>query len=647
MTNQPLLNSCRKPLRILCAAVLMHSASFAAAQPPLGAEPYVDGLTQPVGFVQDPGLPNVQYVVQQDGLIEVIENGVLRAQPFLDLSASVLNGGEQGLLGLALPADYLVSGKFYVHFSRALDGAHIVARFTRSETDPFQADASSRFDLLWPAMPDIHSNCTQPEQRLICQPFGNHNGGKLAFGPDGYLYIAFGDGGSSNDPEHQAQRPGTLLGKMARIDVNVPDADPRGYTIPADNPFAGSDALGALDEIWAFGLRNPWQFSFDNPAIGGTGALIIGDVGQAAFEEIDYEPAGTGGRNYGWRNFEGVNPNPDPTAATSMPLAYAPATSPVYQYARESGAAVIGGFVYRGQSLGPAYQGRYFFADIIKGRIWSLGLTLGAGGEATVADTVEHTAGIGAGPVSAFGTDSDGELFVVYHSPGRVVRVTLATACAGAAPGPNWVCVNGGWVPPDHPLAGGGTPPPPPGPPPPPSACPGAAPVADWLCVNGGWVPPDHPLAGGTPTPPPPPPTPPPGPPAPPPGCPGVAPVANWLCVNGGWVPPDHPLAGGTPTPPAPPPGPPAPPSGCTGAAPAADWVCVNGGWVPPDHPLAGGGTAPPPPPPTTPAGCFGAPPAAGWVCVNGGWVPPDHPLAGGTPVPLVPVAVQRGGGGA
>ena len=289
-------------------------------------------------------------------MIRVIENGVLRAQPFLDLSTSVRNAGEQGLLGLAFPPDYLVSGKFYVHFSRALDGAHIVARFTRSETDPFQANASSRFDLLWPAMPDIHSNCTQPEQRLICQPFGNHNGGKLAFGPDGYLYIAFGDGGAGNDPQHQAQRPGTLLGKLVRIDVNVPDSDTRGYTIPSDNPFAGSDSLGALDEIWAFGLRNPWQFSFDNPAIGGTGALVIGDVGQGAFEEIDYEPAGTGGRNYGWRNFEGVNANPDPTAATSMPLAYAPATSPVYQYARDGGSAVIGGFVYRGQLLGPSYR---------------------------------------------------------------------------------------------------------------------------------------------------------------------------------------------------------------------------------------------------------------------------------------------------
>ena len=284
----------------------------------------------------------------------MIENGALRAQAFLDLSGSVLNFGEQGLLGLALAPDYAVSGRFYVHFSRLPDGAHIVARFTRSAADPFQANASSRFDLLWPAMPDIHSNCTQPEQRAICQPFGNHNGGKLAFGPDGYLYIAFGDGGSGNDPQHQAQRPRTLLGKLVRIDVNVSASDSRGYAIPADNPFAGSDPLGALDEMWAFGLRNPWQFSFDTPSAGGTGALIIGDVGQSAFEEIDYEPAGAGGRNYGWRNFEGFSPNPDPTAATSAPLAYTPSTSPLHAYPHDSGSAVIDGDGIDGRASAPS-----------------------------------------------------------------------------------------------------------------------------------------------------------------------------------------------------------------------------------------------------------------------------------------------------
>ena len=185
MTNHTLLRICPNVLRIVAAVFLLSLATLASAQSPLSSEPYVSGLTQPVGFVQDPALPHVQYVVQQDGLIRVIENGVLRTQPFLDLSGSVLNSGEQGLLGLALAPDYPVSGRFYVYFSRLADGAHIVARFTRSAADPFQANAASRFDLLWPAMPDIHSNCTQPEQRAICQPFSNHNGGKLTFGPDG------------------------------------------------------------------------------------------------------------------------------------------------------------------------------------------------------------------------------------------------------------------------------------------------------------------------------------------------------------------------------------------------------------------------------------------------------------------------------
>jgi glucose/arabinose dehydrogenase len=526
------------------AAILLGCWSAASAQSPLSSAPYVTDLTQPVGFVQDPGLPNVQYVVQQDGLVRVVENGVLRAQNFLDLSGVVLNAGEQGLLGLAFAPDYPVSGRFYVNFVN-LAGDTVVARFLRSAADPFQADAGSRFDLRWVGEPGAY----------IDQPaFPNHKGGHIAFGPDGNLYIGMGDGGGGNDPFHNAQNPASLLGKMLRIDVDVPLSDPIGYQIPTGNPTF--PVSGARPEIWAFGFRNPWQFSFDNPSAGGTwdylsaggtGALIIGDVGQGAFEEINYEPAGAGGRNYGWRNFEGFNPNPDPTAATSLPLAYSPSTAPLYEYAREGGSAVIGGYVYRGQSLDSFYQGRYFFADIIKGRIWSLGLNIAQNGEAAVVDILEHTDGIGGGPVSAFGVDSNGELYVVYHSPGRIVRI--AAACQSVMPAPDWVCVDGGWVPPDHPLAGGAPPPTPPPTPPTPSDCVSVQPAPDWVCVNGGWLPPDHPLAVGAPSPPPPPPTPPPT------GCSSVMPAAGWVCVNGGWVPPDHPLAGSalTPVPPLPP----------------------------------------------------------------------------------------------
>ncbi len=232
----------------LTVAIALGAARHAGAQ--LSTVPYVSGLSSPVGMVQDPSDPAIQYVVEQTGLIRVIQNGALRATPFIDLSQESLCCGERGLLGLAFPADYARSGRFYVNFSSEASGsvpagATVVARFRRSAADPFVADESTRFDLVWPAMPDMHTPnsgapaCTslqQTPQPFICQPYSNHNGGKIVFGPDGYLYIAMGDGGAGGDPGNQAQLPGTLLGKILRLDVGVPDSDPRGYSIPADNP---------------------------------------------------------------------------------------------------------------------------------------------------------------------------------------------------------------------------------------------------------------------------------------------------------------------------------------------------------------------------------------------------------------------------
>src|SRR5688572_11325318 len=212
----------------------------AAASAQLRAEVYVSGLTHPLGLIQDPGDPAVQYVPQQEGVIRVIRNGVLEATPFLDLTGVISTGGERGLLGLAFPPDYATSGRFYVDFTNPA-GASVVARFKRSAA-PLVADAASRFDLRW-------SNGL----RTIPQPFANHNGGNLVFGPDGYLYIGKGDGGGANDPGHNAQNPASLLGKILRIDVDVPDSDVEGFDIPADNPFAAS----STPEIWAFGVRNP------------------------------------------------------------------------------------------------------------------------------------------------------------------------------------------------------------------------------------------------------------------------------------------------------------------------------------------------------------------------------------------------------
>jgi glucose/arabinose dehydrogenase len=296
-------------------AVAICSAVPAAVSAQLRSDIYVSGLTHPLEFVQDPSDPSVQYVVEQAGRIRVVWSGALLATDFLDLTAVVTSGGgERGLLGLAFPYDYAVSGRFYVNFTNNPAGDTVVARFRRRSASPPAADPASRFDLQW-----------SPGQRVIAQPFANHNGGHLAFGPDGYLYIGMGDGGSANDPDHRAQNPQSLLGKLLRIDVGVADSDANGYRIPPDNPFATSTQV--RHEIWALGLRNPWKFSFDfSPRGAGSGALVIGDVGQDAWEEIDYQPAGRGGRNYGWRNREGAHDN-----VTSLPPFSQPLVDPIFE----------------------------------------------------------------------------------------------------------------------------------------------------------------------------------------------------------------------------------------------------------------------------------------------------------------------------
>lgn len=411
------------PLRWVVA--LACSAVAVAAAPARGqvrAAVVVEGLNQPLGLVQDPADPRVQFIVEQGGRVRVLREGILLATPFLDLSASVTGGGERGLLGLALPPDP-ASGRCFVNFTNR-SGDTVVARFRRPAADPLVADVSSRLDLLW-----------SPGERVIRQPFANHNGGHLAFGPDGYLYIGLGDGGSANDPGHRAQDGATLLGKMLRIDVGVPDDDAKGFRVPADNPFVGAGPVVARPETWAFGLRNPWRYSFDDPARGGTGALILGDVGQNAFEEIDYEPRGRGGRNYGWRIREGAHVN-----LPSPPAAYTPLTDPIFEYDRRTGISVIGGFVYRGGALDPALAGRYFYADLT-GRVWSLGLQVDAAtGEARVTDQVEHTAELGGaaalGAITSFGIDGEGELYLVGYSTGRIVKLVPSDGDDDGLPDP-------------------------------------------------------------------------------------------------------------------------------------------------------------------------------------------------------------------
>jgi glucose/arabinose dehydrogenase len=402
-------NASVRPSRIVVAVALALAvgALLMLAQSSLRARIYATGFTSPLAFVQDPLDRSVQFVVEQAGRIRVVRNGTVLGTDFIDLSSAVLSGGERGLLGLACAPD----GRVFVNFTDR-SGDTVVARFGRS-ANPLVANAASRFDLRWGG-----ANGTA----VIQQPFSNHNGGHLVFGPDGLLYIGLGDGGAANDPEHRAQNPSQLLGKMLRIDVSVPDTHPSGYQIPPGNPFAGGGAVTARPEIWSFGLRNPWRYSFDDPSRGGTGALVIGDVGQDDWEEIDYEPANRGGRNYGWRNREGAHDN-----VTSRPAAFLPLIDPIHEYGRSVGQSVTGGYIYRGRGLGGAFAGRYFFADFAQGRVWSIGLAVDGQGEARMAGIVEHTAELGGsshlGNISSFGVDADGELYIVSLSRGVVFSV--------------------------------------------------------------------------------------------------------------------------------------------------------------------------------------------------------------------------------
>jgi glucose/arabinose dehydrogenase len=398
------------------AVVILAGALQTTAQ--VRAVVFATGLQAPVAFVQDPGDRSVFFAVEQAGRIRVVRNGVAE-QDFLDLRASVAAGGERGLLGLALAPDYAESGRFFVNFTNT-NGDTVVARFRRATS--LSADPSSRFDLRW----------APNGSPVIPQPYSNHNGGHLAFGPDGYLYIGLGDGGNGNDPEHRAQDPSSLLGKFLRIDVNVADGHPSGYVVPPDNPFVDGVPVPARPEIWSFGLRNPWRYSFDNPARGGTGAMLIGDVGQGSWEEIDYEPPGRGGRNYGWRNREGAHNN----VQTRLP-AYQPLVDPIHEYGRNQGQSVTGGYVYRGRSLDARFRGRYFFADFGSGRVWSVALAIdGGSGEATVSSLMDHTSDLGGtaatGNVSSFGEDADGELYVVSYSRGVVLRLVGSVNVPGS-----------------------------------------------------------------------------------------------------------------------------------------------------------------------------------------------------------------------
>jgi len=337
----------------------------------------VDGLEKPVYLTHAADGSGRLFIVEQPGTIRILQGGKLLPDLFLDLRNLVnASGDEQGLLGLAFHPRYRENGRFFVNYTD-VNGDTVIARYSVSADNPDRADPASATTILH-----------------IKQPFSNHNGGDLVFGPDGYLYIGMGDGGSQGDPQGNAQNLDTLLGKLLRIDVN---ADL--YAIPPRNPFI--NRAGAKSEIWAYGLRNPWRFSFDSA----TGDLYIGDVGQNTYEEIDFQSASSlGGENYGWNFMEGLHPYKG--------VAPGGLTSPIAEYMHKEGScSVVGGYVYHGSRL-PQLTGMYLYGDYCSGLIWGLYHTVD--GWQSVKLLSSNLA------ISSFGEDEAGELYMLDHRGGSV-----------------------------------------------------------------------------------------------------------------------------------------------------------------------------------------------------------------------------------
>ena len=374
--------------------VLVPTATPAPVGDPsrLTVQQVVGGLNSPLGVTNAGDGSGRLFVVQRGGQIRVIDAaGHLLAAPFVDLANRIKAGGEQGLLGLAFHPSFAANGRLFVDYTRAGDGATVISELTAA---PNRASANPATERILLTIP---------------QPYANHNGGQVAFGRDGFLYIGMGDGGSGGDPQGNGQNRQTLLGKILRISVDGASAPGKAYGIPNNNPYApGGVAPGAgLPEIWAYGLRNPWRFSFDRA----NGDLYIGDVGQSAWEEIDRQGAGSrGGENYGWNAFEGKHCF---TSACSAPNAVAP----VAEYSHDVGCSVSGGYVYRGTRQ-PGLQGIYVFGDYCSGTIFTIPAGVASATPKPVSDT-----GLS---ISSFGEGQDGEIYLVDIGSGGIYRVVIA-----------------------------------------------------------------------------------------------------------------------------------------------------------------------------------------------------------------------------
>jgi hypothetical protein len=397
----------------------------AQTTPEIALETVVTGLPPPTAIAHagDARL----FLTLQRGQIAVFQDGSVLPTAFLDIRLLVSCCGERGLLGLAFHPRYSENGLFFVDYTN-LSGDTVVARYRVSAGNPNIADPSSGVTLL-----------------TIAQPFSNHNGGQLAFGPDGYLYIGMGDGGSANDPMCNAQRDESLLGKILRIDVDANSGSPPFYGIPPDNPFAAPG--GPRDEIWAKGLRNPWRFSFDRL----TGDLYIGDVGQGSREEVDFQPAASpGGENYGWKAMEGTACGGGGTLGCPAGVAPCNASSlvrPILEYPHSGGdCSITGGYVYRGPSS-PELAGTYFYGDYCSGKLW--GAKRNAAGTWSTRLFSPRAASL-----TTFGEDVSGRLYLATESgllamivdanPAAPPTIVSVEPVSGSTRGGESVVVTGG-----------------------------------------------------------------------------------------------------------------------------------------------------------------------------------------------------------
>jgi glucose/arabinose dehydrogenase len=361
----------------------------ASAQQPIALTSITTGLSFPLDFVQDPAAPTLQYIVEQTGLIRVLQNGALETAPFADFSAEIgATTGEQGLLGFAIdPAN---TGVCYAAYTDATNTVNI-ARFMRDGTNPLLADLTTLTVLL-----------------TLGQPFPNNNGGHIDFGPDGFLYIALGDGGAPSDFQGRGQNPLTLWATILRVDVS--DTAATVFTAPPDNPFVGD--FSGNNFVWHYGVRNPWRFSWDTGNCS-TGAMMVADLGQDTMDEVNAVPGALGGVNFGWSCKEG-------TIAFSSCANDPGLTDPIHAYSGTSGQSVTGGFVYRGAKM-PHNRGRFIFGDFISGQIWSFQLI--DNGDATFSQTGNVEMLSTGRFISSFGRDAAGELYILDYFGGELLRI--------------------------------------------------------------------------------------------------------------------------------------------------------------------------------------------------------------------------------